>query len=150
MKAMRRQRAGGFLIAKIHQLAGRIFAKILKEYQITELNPAQGRIMFPLWRKDGITINELAKETALGKSTLTSMLDRLENTGHVKRVPSDKDRRKILIYLTEKDKKLHEKYVQVSKEMTKLFYDGFNPKEIDEFEKYLERILENLSSASGP
>ncbi|MFX0163281.1 MAG: MarR family winged helix-turn-helix transcriptional regulator [Candidatus Hodarchaeota archaeon] len=145
-QTMKEQRAGGYLIAKIHQISNRIFAKKLKEYEITDINPAQGRILFALWRKDGISINKLAKETSLSKSTLTPMLDRLENIGHLKRLPSKKDRRKILIYLTEKNKKLQYKYVKVSIEMTRLFYHGFTSKEIDEFENYLQRILENLRS----
>ena len=97
---------GGFLIAKIHQLSGRIFAKKLKRYQINQINPAQGRILFSLWQKDNISINELANKTALGNSTLTSMLDRLERSGYIKRVPSRKDRRKILIQRTEKEIKM--------------------------------------------
>ncbi|MFX0185603.1 MAG: MarR family winged helix-turn-helix transcriptional regulator [Candidatus Hodarchaeota archaeon] len=144
MSSMKEQRAGGFLIAKIHQLAGRIFAKKLKQYQLTEINPAQGRILFPLWRKDGISIRELSKETLLGKSTLTTMLTRLEDEGHIQRIPSEKDRRKILIKLTKKNQKLQEKYVQVSTEMNDLFYQGLSEQEKDEFDRYLERILENL------
>ena len=75
---MRHQRQGGFLIAKIHQVAGRIFTRKLKEHNIDEINPAQGRIMFVLWRHDGISINELAKRSSLGKSTLTSSVSRTE------------------------------------------------------------------------
>ena len=142
---MKYQRKGGFLIAKIHHLAGRIFAKKLQEHQI-EINPAQGRIMFVLWEKDGIAINELAKRTSLAKSTLTSMLDRLEEAGHVTRVPSDEDRRKILIKRTDKDRAWQKTYVQVSKEMSELFYAGFSASEIDAFEAYLGRILDNLST----
>lgn len=145
MSSMKEQRAGGFLIAKIHQLAGRIFAKKLKQYQLTEINPAQGRILFPLWQKDGISIRELSKETLLGKSTLTTMLKRLEDEGHIQRIPSEKDRRKTLIKLTEKNQKLQEKYVQVSSEMNDLFYQGLSEQEKDEFDRYLERILENLT-----
>ncbi|GIQ62565.1 hypothetical protein PACILC2_11330 [Paenibacillus cisolokensis] len=37
-------------------------------------------------------------------------------------------------------------YEQVSVEMTKLFYEGFQDSEIDEFEKYLERIFNNLKN----
>lgn len=143
---MKYQREGGFLIAKIHQLAGRILASKLKEYHIDEINPAQGRIMFVLWRNDGISINELAKKTSLGKSTLTSMLDRLEASGFLKRIPSREDRRKILIKRTENDKAFQNRYVQVSQDMTKLFYAGFSEKEIDEFEQYLRRIFENLTT----
>ncbi len=145
---MKEQRTGGFLITKIHQLGGRIFAKKLKQYQLTEINPAQGRIMFPLWQKDDISIHELSKATLLGKSTLTTMLNRLEEEGFIKRVPSEKDRRKTLIKLTEKNQELQEKYVQVSSEMNEIYYHGFIEQEKDEFDRYLERILENLTTYS--
>jgi DNA-binding MarR family transcriptional regulator len=141
---MKTQKEGGFLIAKIHQLSGRILARKLKEYHLDEINPAQGRILFVLWQKEGISIQELAKKTSLGKSTLTSMLDRLEKAGYLTRVPSREDRRKILIKLTQKDKKLQDVYLQVSREMAGLFYHGFSEKEIDEFEAYLRRILDTL------
>ena len=143
---MKTQRQGGFLVAKIHQLAGRIFTRKLKEYNI-EINPAQGRIMFVLWREDEIPINELAKKTSLGKSTLTSMLDRLEESGFITRVPSKKDRRQILIKRTEKDKSFQNLYVQVSQDMTDLYYKGFSKGEIDQFEQYLKRIFENLAKS---
>ena len=142
---MKNQREGGFLIAKIHHLSGRIFARKLKEYRIREISPDLGRIIFVLWRNDGIPINELAWRTSLAKSTLTSMLDRLEELGYVTRVHSPVDRREILIKRTEKDKAWQKSYVQVSQDMTKLFYDGFSQDEIEEFERYLKRILDNLN-----
>lgn len=130
-------------MAKIRQVGGRISERILKQHNI-EINSAQGRIMFALWQNDGISINELAKKTQLKKSTLTSMLDRLERMGHVRRQRSKKDRRKILIKRTEKDRTMEKKYVEVSEEMTRLFYKGFSKSQIDRFEKDLERILNNL------
>lgn len=137
---------GGFLIAKIHHLAGRIFAMKLKEYHLDEINPAQGRILFVLWQDDGIPIRELARRTSLGKSTLTSMLDRLEKAGYLTRVPSREDRRQILIKLTEKDRAFQALYQKVSDEMTELFYGGFTTEEIEKFEAYLRRILGNLTA----
>ncbi len=146
---MKTQREGGFLIAKIHQLSGRIFAKIMKKSGIDEINPAQGRILFVLWNKDEIPISELSKKTMLSKSTLTSMLDRLEKAGYVIRKYSQEDRRKILIKRTEKDKNLEKTYTQMSDEMINLFYRGFTPEEIDNFEGYLKRVLHNLVEHKG-
>ncbi|NHJ40841.1 MAG: MarR family transcriptional regulator [Asgard group archaeon] len=142
---MKKQYQGGFLIAKIHQLTGRIFAKLLKKYEI-EINPAQGRIMFVLWRNDKLTIQELAKKTSLSKTTLTSMLDRLETMGYIIRVPSSIDRRKIYIELTKKDRELQEKYVQVSQEMIKIFYRNMPVEEISKFEDTLHAIYNNLEN----
>lgn len=144
---MKRQPEGGFLLGKIHRLAGRIFARKLKKHHINLFNPAQGRIMFVVWRNDGLSISELARETSLGKSTLTSMLDRLERAGHLKRVPSPEDRRKLLIKRTPKDKAAEKTYIAVSQEMTKLFYKDFSKNEIEQFEGYLRRILDNLTSS---
>jgi len=141
---MKQQRQAGFLMAKIRQVSGRIFERILKDCNI-EINSAQGRIMFALWQEDGISINELAKKTQLKKSTLTSMLDRLEGMGYIRRQRCRKDRRKILIKRTSKDKNLEAEYVKLSQEHTKLFFRGFSKEQIDRFEADLKRILSNLA-----
>jgi MarR family transcriptional regulator, organic hydroperoxide resistance regulator len=138
------KRQGGFLIAKVHQTAGRIFARMLRERRI-ETNPALGRILFVLWEQGPLPIHELARRVSLGKSTLTSALDRLESQGHVVRVRSPEDRRQIFIELTTKDKAMHAVYDEVSREMTKLFYAGLAPAQIAEFERTLQRILDNLT-----
>lgn len=143
---MNSQSNGGFLIGKIHRLGGRILNKKLKKTELATINPAQGRILFILWQNDGISIQDLATQTSLGKSTLTSMLDRLEASGYLERVPSAEDRRKILIKLTAKTRELKNTYQQVSSQMTELFYSGFTSEEIDKFENYLIRILDNLTA----
>jgi DNA-binding MarR family transcriptional regulator len=143
-KTMKQQHQAGFLMAKIRQVSERIFLRRLKDYGI-EINPAQGRIMFALWQKDGIAINELVQKTKLEKSTLTSMLDRLEEMGYIRRQRCRKDRRKILICRTKKDKAMEKKYVEVSQEMTALYYEGFSADEINRFEQDLKHILNNLT-----
>ncbi len=130
-------------MAKIRQVGERIFDRKLKEYGV-EINPAQGRIMFALWQKDDISIQELAKKTQLGKSTLTSMLDRLEIMGYVRRQRCKKDRRKILIARTKKDRALEKEYVKLSEQMTEIWYRGFSAEKINGFEACLQRILNNL------
>jgi DNA-binding MarR family transcriptional regulator len=146
---MVQKKQGGFLVSKIHQLAGRIFTKKLKDYNLYEINSAQGRIIFVLWQNDGISIQELAKKTALEKSTLTRMLERLENIGYLKRLPSTDDRRKTIVKLTPKNEELKGAYEGVSNDMLALYYKGFTDVEIDTFETYLKRIYENLSQFEG-
>ena len=139
-------RHGGFVISKIHQLSGRIFGSMLRARKI-ELNPAQGRILFTLWQHDDIAIQELAQRTALTKSTLTRMLDRLEESGHLVRISPREDRRKVFIQLTEHSESTKAAYQSVSDEMVRIFYRDFSAAEIDECERYLHRILTNLTRA---
>ncbi|MGE5654146.1 MAG: MarR family winged helix-turn-helix transcriptional regulator [Bacillota bacterium] len=141
---MKLQKQGGFLVAKIHQLAGRVFSRKLKEAKIIDLNPAQGRILFALWQGDNIPIQELAVRTALKKTTLTTMLDRLQEAGFIAKVPSPRDGRETLIQLTERNRHMKDQYAQVSSEMNDLFYQGFEDGEVELFEIQLRRILDNL------
>ncbi|MFX0103919.1 MAG: MarR family winged helix-turn-helix transcriptional regulator [Candidatus Hodarchaeota archaeon] len=143
---MEELREGGFLISKIRLLSQQIFDKLLKEYNIDEISAAQGRVMFPLWRKDNISFQDLKKQAMLSKATLSYMLDKLEEAGHIERIRSEEDKRTINIKLTEKNIELQDKFIEVSNQMKNIFYEGFSEKEIDEFEGYLRRLLENLTS----
>jgi len=136
--------AGGFLISKIHQLSQRIFSKILREYELDLFNPSQGRVIFLLLQNDNIPIHDLVEKTQLTKSTLSSHLDNLERIDFVKKIQSKDDKRETFIILTEKALKLKQDYIDVSRNMTKLFYDGFSEEEINQFEGYLQRCLQNL------
>ncbi len=135
---------GGFLISKIKQIQGRVFERMLDENGISEFNGAQGRILFVLWETDDIPISMLSERTGLAKTTLTSMLDRLERSGHILRLPDPDDRRAVRICLTERAENLREKYERVSAMMNEVFYRGFSDNEILAFEEWLRKILENL------
>jgi DNA-binding MarR family transcriptional regulator len=135
---------GGFFISQIKQIQDRVFTKLLAEAGIEEFNGAQGRILYVLWLKDNLPIVELADRTGLAKTTLTSMLERLEQQGHICRVFDEMDRRKIRIILTEQAKALQSSYTEVSDKMTDIFYQGFTGEEILIFEEKLDRILSNL------
>lgn len=139
---------GGFLLAKVHQVSGRVFAKLLKREGGFPINPAQGRILFALWRSSGpIAIGELARQTALEPSTLTSMLDRLEAAGLARRSASAADRRVVTVERTDADRALEARYREVSERMTRLFYKDMGESEIAMFERSLGRILDNLNEA---
>ncbi len=140
---MSKNRDGGYLISQIHQLSGRIFSRKLKAYQI-DINHAQGRIIFALWKKDQIPINDLSEETALSKSSLTTMLERLDESGHIVRRQSETDKRVTLVCLTPKSSSLRADYQSVSADMTELFYKGFTDSEIELVESLLKKVLENL------
>ena len=77
---------GGFLVTKIKQLGDRIFEKILSEKNIDAFNGAQGRILYVLWQKDGISIRSLSTKCGLAITSLTTMLERMENRSEERRV----------------------------------------------------------------
>ena len=140
---------GGFLVTKIKQLGDRIFEKILDEKNIDAFNGAQGRILYVLWQKDGIPIKSLSEKCGLAITSLTTMLERMENHGLISRVQAETDKRKTLLYLTEKSRSLKSEYDAVSEKMSAIYYEGFSDKEVTQFEHYLERIRKNLEARQG-
>ena len=121
---------GGFLVTKIKQLGDRIFERILLKKGIDAFNGAQGRILYALWQ--------------LAITSLTTMLERMEKSGLIRREQDQQDKRKTLLYLTEKAHKLKVDYDDVSAGMGRIYYKGFSENEIVQFESYLERIQKNL------
>ena len=142
---MNHERQGGFLISQIKQISGRIFEKLLAQAGVEAFNGAQGRILYVLWQEDGIPIVELARKTGLAKTTLTSMLDRMEAAELLTRVFDKTDRRQVRIALTPKAHALSDAYNQVSREMNEIYYAGFSNEEIVAFENNLRRVLLNLN-----
>lgn len=134
----------GFLISQIKQVGGRVFDKILQRENVSEFNGAQGKILYVLWQHDSISIIELSRLTGLANTTLTSMLDRMEASGLLCRLPDPKDRRKNLIALTERAKLLKDSYDKVSAEMHEIYFKNFSTEEITEFEDLLRRVLDNV------
>jgi len=73
-----------------------------------------------------------------------SYYDAGKNQGLIRRVQSETDKRKTLLFLTEKAHALKDKYDSVSDKMGSIYYKGFSEEEITQFEEYLDRIRKNL------
>jgi len=138
---------GGFLISRVKQIQDRFFTKLLSDANIAEFNGAQGRILYILWQSDCIPIVEIAKKTSLAKNTLTSMLDRMEESGLIMREADKNDRRQINIILSEKAQSLKKDFDRISMKSAEIFYKGFTDDEIILFEEQLNKILNNLKEA---
>ncbi|MBO6132387.1 MAG: MarR family transcriptional regulator [Treponema sp.] len=141
------QTEGGTLISQIHQVCQRVWHAVLSRNGLEDLAGARGRVIFALWGEDKVPIKKLVEKTSLDKATLTGIIDRLERDGFVCRVPSPDDKRATLISRTGKDEIFKKKVPKVSGEQNALFYKGFSKKEIEVFENYLKRVLQNCKDA---
>lgn len=121
-----------------------MFEHILSEKNIDAFNGSQGSLLYILWQEDGIPIRELSRRSGLAVTSLTGMLDRMEAAGLIYRDRGDKDRRKILIFLTDNARSLEKDYNEVTEEIENIYYKGFSEEEIDQCEKYLQRIFHNV------
>ena len=131
-------------MSRIRRSGSRIFERLLREVGIDFFNGAQGRILYVLWQGDGMNITQISRQTSLTKSTLTTMLDRMETAGLIRRNQDPNNRRQTIVEITEAAKGYSAQYEQISEKMNDYYYKGFSEDEIVEFEKQLGRILANL------
>lgn len=137
----------GFYISRIKQINTRLLNKLLAQKNITAFNGEQGRILHVLWENDGISNQELSKRSGLAMSSLTTMLERMEEKNLLTRKGCPKDKRKCLLFLTEHANSLKKEYDEISNKMTKLSFEGISEDERLTFEKTLENVLHNLEKA---
>ena len=137
----------GFYIGRIKQINTRLLNKFLAQKNITAFNGEQGRILHVLWENDGISNQELSKKSGLAMSSLTTMLERMEEKSLLTRKGCPKDKRKCLLFLTDYANSLKKEYDEISEKMTKISFEGISEDERLAFEKTLENVLHNLEKA---
>ena len=137
----------GFYISRIKQVNTRLLNKFLAQKNITAFNGEQGRILHVLWENDGISNRELSKKSGLAMSSLTTMLERMEEKKLLERRVDENDKRKILIFLTDYAKSLKSEYDEISDKMTEISFEGISDEERLAFEATLEKVLYNFERA---
>ena len=137
----------GFYIGRIKQVNTRLLNKFLAQKNITAFNGEQGRILHVLWENDGISNRELSKKSGLAMSSLTTMLERMEEKNLLIRKFCSSDKRKSLIFLTDYAKSLKNEYDEISDKMTEISFEGISNEERLAFEATLEKVLYNFEKA---
>ncbi|MEU9146357.1 MarR family winged helix-turn-helix transcriptional regulator [Streptomyces sp. NPDC048349] len=82
-------------VARLHRIAA---GRALRDLG---LHPGQEFLMMHLWDNGAVRQSELIKTVGLDPSTVTKMLQRLEQSGHVRRRPDPADRRASLVEATD-------------------------------------------------
>ncbi len=96
----------------------------------------QGRILAMLKIQPEIKTRELAYLLGIRQQSLNELLNKLEKSGHVERKPSEKDKRVMVVHLTEKGKKIQQPETDYQE-----ILDCLSLEELQQFGEYLDRII---------
>ena len=126
-----------FQLTKVQQVVFQKFKASLAEYDVT---PVQSGILKCLWLHDGQAPSQIASCLCLDSSTITGILDRMENKGIVKRMADPNDRRSLRVVLTEQGRLLEEPIKKIIDQENKKVLSALKKEEQVELMEYLERI----------
>ena len=105
----------------------------------------QWSIMIRLWEENGLTQNKLANLTRRDQPSVSRLVDNLEKSGLVTRMPHPIDKRTNLIFLTAKGKKLQVGLIRQAFKTIEEISEGIDPDEMKIFLKVLSKVNKNLS-----
>ncbi|UZI32014.1 MarR family winged helix-turn-helix transcriptional regulator [Streptomyces sp. CA-278952] len=125
-------------VARLHRSAA---GKALKG---VDLSPGQELLMMHLWDRGAVRQTELIRTLDLAPSTVTKMLQRLEQTGHVRRRPDPADRRAVLVEATDESCALHTAVRDAWGSLEEQTLAGLEPAERAELIRLLAKVEENL------
>ena len=132
------------LFGTIRNVFKKISDKGLKEMNLTS---SQMNILFYISTNDDIEINQkdIEKNLYLKNSTVTDILNRLENNGFLYRTASEKDGRYKKIVLTDKGKDIYEKMVEKALIFETYFTKGMTKGESEILFELLQKVFKNVS-----
>jgi DNA-binding MarR family transcriptional regulator len=90
--------APGYLFRRMQQIAVAIFVEECKAYDLT---PVQYASLVAIRTHPGIDATRLSAVIAFDRSTLGSVIERLETKRYIERMPATADKRVKLLHLTE-------------------------------------------------
>jgi MarR family transcriptional regulator, organic hydroperoxide resistance regulator len=92
-----------------------------------------------------ITLGRLSTLTGLSSGSVTTLVDRMERTGLVRRVRDDADRRRVYLHLNHEQLAPLEQPYRLLNEAYWRFLDGFPPEQLEVVIDYLDKLLPFMS-----
>ena len=96
--------------------------------------------VFAICRNPGWSQEKLSRHLCINKSNITRHLAWLEKNGYIERRTSEKDKRELLVYPTEKMTASLADVTDVSREWNALLTEGIGEEELAAFESVLVRL----------
>lgn len=126
-----------FLLTQAQQ---KVFKYLKSELDPFNVTPVQYGVLQCLWDQGSQTPKQIGNVLGLDGSTITGILDRLENKALIMRNTYTGDRRTIKVELTEKGSKLRDPIGKIVEEVNIEVLKQFSSEEIDQLKNTLKQI----------
>ena len=126
----------GFIIKQVNNVYEKDLNERLKKIGITS---SQCAVL------DEVSQRDVEKNLNLKNPTVTGILKRLDEKGYIFCVPNANDRRKKIIYLTEKAYDIRRKMEADRRKLDRELTRGMTKRETEALRKNLDKILNNIA-----
>jgi len=134
------------LLKNIRKKAKNYFQNNIENEKIDRICSSHGAILDFLndSKKNKNRMSEIVDEINRSKSTVSELVSKLENLGYVEKKCCVNDSRIVYVVITEKGKRVRDRYEEVYNDLIDKTFKNFSSNEKGYILKMLERIDENL------
>jgi len=133
----------GFLLSRATWAMNNAVNRLLRENGHADISVAFFAVLQALWENDRMSITDLGEKAQLEKSTMTSLIDRMEGVGLVRREDHPTDRRAYQICLTARGKELEQSLDEVVSRVYKHLTRGIAEEDLQKSIKVCKRLIQN-------
>ncbi len=133
----------GFLLSRATWAMNNAVNRMVRENGHGDISVAYFAVLQALWESDGLSITDLGEKAQLEKSTMTSLIDRMESAGLVRREDHPTDRRAYQICLTPRGKELEKKLDEVVARAYRHLTRGIAEEDLQKAIKVCRRLIQN-------
>jgi len=133
----------GFLLSRATWAMNNAVNRLLRENGHPDISVAYFAVLQALWENDRMSITDLGEKAQLEKSTMTSLIDRMEGAGLVRREDHPTDRRAYQICLTTRGKELEQNLDEVVSRVYKHLTRGIAEEDLQKSIKVCKRLIQN-------
>jgi len=133
----------GFLLSRATWAMNNAVNRLVRENGHTDISVAYFAVLQALWENDRMSITDLGEKAQLEKSTMTSLIDRMESAGLVRREDHPTDRRAYQICLTPRGKELEKKLDEVVARAYRHLTRGIAEEDLQKAIKVCKRLIQN-------
>jgi len=120
------------VITVLKQLMDTSKQNVHKHFKEMKVTGPQGMLMGTLAHYGEMKISDLSEKLGLSNSTVSGIIDRLENQGFVERIRSKEDRRVVYVNVTSEFMKVSEEHFKEMENFFEGMMSNATPKELDE------------------
>jgi DNA-binding MarR family transcriptional regulator len=115
-----------YLLSKAYQKGHNLVQNHLKAFGLTNM---QYVVLECLWHSEGLTLSETGKQLSIDKATLSGVIERMAESGWIRKEKDPKDKRIYRLFPSEKSIELKEQLVDERVKANDKLLSSFTPQE---------------------
>jgi DNA-binding MarR family transcriptional regulator len=115
-----------------------------------ELSIQEMKIVDFIGQRESCIMREISEYTQVAVSTMTGIVDKLEDKGFVRRERNDEDRRIVRVFLTVKGRKLYKSYVENYLELSRQMLRELSEDEQKTYLELMKKIARGAAHFTAP